>query len=158
MRVPRIWKVCVIGDKAVGKTSLIKRFVYDTFEPDIEETVESRAYKKKMGDLTFLIWDVSVYEQNIKPILSGAKAIIIVGDLTRRETLETMAQISDFVNGHKGEKIFVANKNDLKYMAQFWKDELQLLSDGTDAPYFITSAKTGENVEDVFRYIMEGAL
>ncbi len=157
MKAPKIWKVCVIGDKAVGKTSLVRRFVYDTFEPEVEKTLESRTYKKKFGDVTFLIWDVSVYEQNIKPILSGAKAVIIVGDLTRKGTLETMAQISQFLNGHKGEKIFVANKSDLKYMAQFWKDELEELSDGM-VPYFLTSAKTGENVVDVFKYIMEDAL
>ncbi len=157
MKAPKIWKLCVIGDKAVGKTSLIRRFVYDTFEPEVEETLESRAYKKKFEDVTFLIWDVSVYEQNIKPILSGAKAVIIVGDLTRKGTLETMVQISQFLNGHKGEKIFVANKSDLKYMAQFWKDELEELSDGI-APYFLTSAKTGENVVDVFKYIMEDAV
>ena len=157
MKTPKIWKVCVIGDKAVGKTSLIRRFVYDTFEPEVEETLESRTYKKKFEDVTFLIWDVSVYEQNIKPILSGSKAVIIVGDLTRKGTLDTMAQISQFLNGHKGEKIFVVNKSDLKYMAQFWKDELEELFDGV-APYFLTSAKTGENVVDVFKYIVEDAV
>ena len=157
MKAPKIWKLCVIGDKAVGKTSLIRRFVYGTFEPEVEETLESRAYKKKFGDVTFLIWDVSVYEQNIKPILSGAKAVIIVGDLTRKETLDTMNQISQFLNGHKGERIFVANKSDLKYMAQFWKDDLEEICDGV-APYFLTSAKTGENVDDVFKYILVDAV
>ncbi len=158
MKVPKIWKVCVIGDKSVGKTSLIRRFVYDTFEPETEETLESKAFKKRYNNITFMVWDVSVYERNIKPILSGAKAVIIVGDLTRRETYETMIKIAEYLNGHRTIKVFVANKNDLKYMAEFWKDEMEKLSEEFNAPYFLTSAKTGENVESVFRYIAEGAV
>ncbi|AGB04363.1 Ras family [Aciduliprofundum sp. MAR08-339] len=158
MRAPKIWKVCVLGDKSVGKTSLIRRFVYDAFESEIDETLQSKTCRRKVGEVTLLIWDVSVYEQNIKPILSGAKAIIIVGDLTRRETLETMGQIAEFLDGHKAQKIFVANKNDLKYRAEFWKDELEDISDAFGYPYFLTSAKTGENVETVFSSIVEGTL
>ncbi len=156
MKAPKIWKVCVIGDKSVGKTSLIRRFVYDSFENDVEETRQSRTCRRRIEDVTLLIWDVSVYEQNIRPILSGAKAVIIVGDLTRRETFETMGQIAEFLDGHKAHKIFVANKNDLKYRAEFWKDELEELSGIFGYPYFLTSAKTGENVENVFRGIVEG--
>ena len=154
MLAPKIWKVCVIGDKSVGKTSLIKRFVFDTFEEDNEETVESRAFKKKFNDVLLMIWDVSVYEEYIDRILSGAKAIIIMGDITREHTYETMGELARFLNGNKTKKIFVANKNDLKYMAQFWKKELEKLSKKFKAPYIFTSAKTGENVKDLFEMII----
>ncbi len=155
MRAPRIWKICVIGDKSVGKTSLIRRFVYDTFEEDPEETTESRAFRKKCGDTTLIIWDVSVYEENIHSILAGAKGVIVIGDITRKETYETMGRIAEFLNGHRGKLIFVANKSDLKYRAEFWKDEMNELSDAFEAPYFLTSAKTGENVTEVFRAFLE---
>ncbi len=158
MKNPKIWKICVLGDKSVGKTSLIRRFVFDTFESEVEETLQSRTCRKKVGDVTLLIWDISVYEQNIRPVLSGAKAIIIVGDLTRRDTLETMGQIAEFLNGHRAKKIFVANKNDLKYKAEFWKDEMEDISSYFGLPYFFTSAKTGENVEKVFNAIIEDAV
>jgi len=155
MRTPKIWKVCVIGDKGVGKTSLIRRFVFDTFEDDPEETLESKAFRKKCENSTLIIWDVSVYERNIRSILAGAKGIIVVGDITRRETYDTMGKIAEFLNGHKGKLIFVANKSDLKYQAQFWKDELNELSNFFDTPYFLTSAKTGENVNNAFKTFLE---
>ncbi len=155
MRTPKIWKICVIGDKGVGKTSLIRRFVYDTFEDDPEETLESKAFKRKCGDTTLILWDVSVYEENIRTILAGAKGILIMGDITRRETYDTMGKIAEFLDGHRAKKIFVANKSDLKYKAQFWKDEMKELSETFEAPYFLTSAKTGENVTEVFRTFLE---
>jgi len=155
MITPKIWKVCVIGDKNVGKTSLIRRFVYDTFEDDPEETIESRAFRKKCGSTTLIIWDVSVYEENIRSILAGAKGIIVMGDLTRRSTYETMGKIAEFLDAHRGKMIFVANKSDLKYKAEFWKDEMRCLANKFGAPYFLTSAKTGENVTEVFRAFLE---
>ncbi len=154
MLTPKIWKVCVIGDKSVGKTSLIKRFVFDTFGEDNEETLESRAFKKKFGNILLMIWDVSVYEEHIDRILAGSKAIIIMGDITREETYETMEELTKFLNGNKTKKIFVGNKSDLKYMAEFWKKELERLSKKYRSPYMISSAKTGENVEEVFRMII----
>ena len=154
MFVPKIWKVCVIGDKSVGKTSLIRRFVFNTFSEDGEETLESTAYKKKFNNTLLMIWDVSVYEEYVERILAGAKAIIVMGDITRDKTYETMEEIARFLNGHKGKKIFVGNKNDLKYMAKFWKNELEDLAKKFESPYIITSAKTGENVEEVFRIII----
>ncbi len=154
MLTPKIWKVCVIGDKSVGKTSLVRRFVFDTFGDDDGGTVESRAFKKRVGDVLLMIWDVSVYEEHVDRILAGAKAVIIMGDITREETYETMEELAKFLNGNKTKKIFVGNKNDLKYMAQFWKKELEKLSMKFKVPYTFTSAKTGENVEEVFRMIM----
>ncbi len=155
MKAPRIWKVCVIGDRAVGKTSIIRRFVYNAFDEDPEETLTTQTFKKKCKDVMLMIWDVSVYEKNIVPVLAGAKAIVIVGDLTRKETYDTMTQIAQFLDEHKAMKIFVANKTDLKYKAQFWKGELQELSDKFGIPYILTSAKTGENVTEIFRNLLE---
>ncbi len=156
MRAPKIWKICVIGDSAVGKTSFIRRFVYDSFEPEVERTMESKAYRKKLDGATLLIWDISVYEKNIKAVLSSAKGIIIMGDLTRKATLDTMAEIANFLDGHRAEKIFIANKSDLKYMAQFWKDEMEEISSAFGIPYSFSSAKTGEGVNDAFSKLIEG--
>ncbi len=157
MKAPKIWKVCVIGDKGVGKTSLVKRFVFNTFSESQEETAESKAYRRKVGDTTLMIWDISVYEEHVPRILSGAKAIIIVGDVTRRETYDTMGQIGEFLDGHRAMKIFVGNKEDLKYRAEFWKDELLSMAEAFDSQYIFTSAKTGENVEALFDMIVSGA-
>ncbi|NPA75354.1 MAG: GTP-binding protein [Euryarchaeota archaeon] len=155
MNAPKIWKICVIGDRAVGKTSLIKRYVFNSFTEEMDETVESKAYRKKVDNTLLMIWDVSVYEQHVDRVLSGAKAIIIVGDITRGETYETMGKIGEFLDGHRAMKIFVGNKGDLKYRAEFWKDEMQELAGAFDSQYIFTSAKTGENVESLFNMIIE---
>lgn len=157
MKVPKIWKVCVIGDADVGKTSLVKRFVFNTFSDEKEETVESRAFKKKVGDVLFMVWDVSIYEEHIDRVLNGAKAVIILGDITRGNTFDTMHEIARFLDGHRALKIFVGNKKDLKYQAEFWKDELNELASTYDSSYFFASAKTGENVNEIFNYIAANA-
>ncbi len=157
MKIPKIWKICVIGDKDVGKTSLVRRFVFNTFSDEKDDSVESRAFKRKIDDVTLMVWDVSVYEEHIEKILNGARAVIILGDITRGETYDTMREISRFLNGHPGMKIFVGNKNDMKYQAEFWTDELNSLSKDFSAPYFFASAKTGENVENIFKYIVKNA-
>ncbi len=98
MKTPKIWKICVIGDRYVGKTALIKRYVFNTFAEETKETIESKAFRKKAGDTLLMIWDVSVYEKHVERILSGAKAILILGDITRGETYKTMRQIANFID------------------------------------------------------------
>ncbi len=155
MIAPKIWKVSVIGDQGVGKTSLVKRFVFNTFNGEGERDEGTKVYKKKVGNVLLMIWDVSVYEEHIDRILNGSKAIVIMGDITRYRTYETMDEMAQYINGYKIPKIFVGNKNDLKYRAEFWKDELEELSSKYSSPYFFTSAKTGENVNEIFKYVVE---
>ncbi len=153
MTIPKIWKVSVIGDQGVGKTSLVKRFVFNTFNGESLTSEESRAYKKKIDGILLMIWDVSVYEEHVDRILGGSKAVIIVGDITRYRTYEAMDDMAQYVDGRKISKIFVGNKHDLKYRAEFWRDELQTLSKKYDSTYFFTSAKTGEGIADVFQFL-----
>ncbi len=157
MKAPKIWKISVLGDSEVGKTSLVNRFVYDTFKDDTESTVESKAYKRKVDGITLMVWDVSIYEEHVDKILRGSKAILVVGDITRKNTLNTMHEIARFLDGYNGIMIFIGNKSDLKYQAEFWKDELKKLADEYSSPFYFTSAKTGENVENVFREITGGS-
>ena len=153
MTVPKIWKVSIIGDQGVGKTSIVKRFVFNTFNGDGSTNEESRVYKKKIDGILLMIWDVSVYEEHVDRILGGSKAVIIVGDITRYRTYEVMDDMAQYLNNTKISKIFAGNKNDLKYRAEFWKDELQELSKKYDTSYFLTSAKTGEGVENLFQFL-----
>ena len=154
MKTPKIWKICVIGDRYVGKTALIKRYVFNTFAEETKETIESKAFRKKAGDTLLMIWDISVYEKHVERILSGAKAILILGDITRGETYKTMKQIANFIDEPRAHKIFVGNKNDMKYTAEFWKEDMQTISDEFESPYYFTSAKTGENVDIMFKNIL----
>ena len=154
MTAPKIWKVSVIGDQGVGKTSLVKRFVFNTFNGENSTSEESRVYKKKVDGILLMIWDVSIYEEHVDRILGGSKAVIIVGDITRYRTYKAMGDMAQYLNGCSVPRVFVGNKNDLKYRAEFWRDELQALSKKYNSTYFFTSAKTGEGVRNLFHFIV----
>ncbi len=158
-------KVCLVGEAAVGKTSLIRRFVLDDFDDKYIQTLGTKVSKKEMsipgnnGDVRvdMTIWDI-MGQKGFRELLKeayfyGAKGIMAVCDITRRQTLEDLDDWIEGVYSVTG-KIpiqFLANKIDLKSQAHMADKELQQAAKAYDAPFFFTSAKTGENVETVFQ-------
>jgi len=159
-------KVCLLGDGAVGKTSLIRRFVDDIFNDDYLLTIGTKATKKKLiikktnpkreYHLTLMIWDImgqNSFRKILHPIyLKGAKGAMLVCDLTRRETLDHLIDWIDSLNveGRSIPSVFVANKSDLTDQHVFELAELEKVASANDSPFYTTSAKTGENVERAF--------
>lgn len=159
-------KICLIGDPAVGKTSLVRRFVIDQFDDKYITTIGSKVTKKVVGlesepgettTMTLLIWDVMgqkdyVHVQNTA--YGGAAGALIVCDITRFETYENMSLWIDNLTRGAGRKlpaVLIANKSDLVEQYAFHEAEMRLLSERFGAPTIITSAKTGEHVEDAFK-------
>ncbi len=157
-------KVLLLGDGAVGKTSLIRKFVMDKFDDKYIATIGSKVTKKELeftikGELVFLtliIWDVlgqKGYRKIQSASFMGAKGVILVCDYTRKETLESL---EEYWLANLGENlpkltlVFVANKMDLKEEGQFSLNELEELASRYNAVCYESSAKTGENVEDLF--------
>ena len=96
-------KVMLLGDGAVGKTSLIKKFVTDRFDDKYITTIGTKVTKKdlvlkdneKTIYLTLMVWDVlgqKGYKNIQASSLKGADGIIFVCDLTRRETLTSLTE------------------------------------------------------------------
>lgn len=155
-------KICLIGNPAVGKTSLIKRYVYDIFDDRYLSTIGAKITKKivKMEgethdtELTLMIWDIEG-QKNVGGVHSnyyrGADAGIVVCNVTRRETLENIPNWVKAVFKVTGEipLVFLANKTDLPDKA-FDEKEIKNIASGFNAPYLFTSAKTGKNVENAF--------
>jgi len=87
-------KVVLLGDGAVGKTSLIRRFVLDQFDDKYIITIGTKVVKKDVmvGDskVSLVVWDV-LGQQTLFPLqalsIKGSKGAILVADLTRKETL-----------------------------------------------------------------------
>jgi small GTP-binding protein len=164
-------KVCLLGDGAVGKTSLIRRFVDNMFNEDYLLTIGTRTSKKKViikkpeiqkeFHITFIIWDIMgqiSFRKLLHPTyLKGAKGALLVCDLTRKETLEHLDDWIDslYVEGHVMPSIFVANKNDREAEHTFGADEVERVASAYDSPHFMTSAKTGVNVEETFMTLGE---
>jgi small GTP-binding protein len=152
-------KVCLLGDFAVGKTSLVRRFVEGRFDDKYLSTigvkVSRKTVERESGSLNMILWDLAGGEDfmSLTPsYLRGAAGAILVCDLLRIETVEDCAKyaVSLRENNPGAGLVIAANKYDLEPERQVSEAALELLSQSLDAPWFYTSAKTGQNVEAAF--------
>jgi small GTP-binding protein len=164
-------KICLIGESAVGKTCLIRRYVLNMFDDKYISTLGTKVTKKNIiidhstknekVDLTFIIWDI-MGQKGFRALLKeayfdGANGIIAVCDVTRKNTLNDLDEwiYSVYEVAGKIPIVLLANKSDLKSNAGFWDAEVRDFAEKYDAVWLLTSAKTGENVEDAFNKIGE---
>jgi small GTP-binding protein len=151
-------KICMLGSFAVGKTSLIRRFVESIYSDAYHTTVGVKVDKKVIhhnnSDITLVLWDLYGEDEFQKmrwSYLRGAAGYLLVADGTRRNTLEKAFQLQQRVREKLGEIpfIFVINKADL---VQDWELDPAMESQLTARNWTIlrSSAKTGENVEEAF--------
>ncbi len=156
-----IRKMCVIGDTSVGKTSLIRRFIVDKFDDKYIVTIGTKTSKKTLTfrgentnvSLRLIIWDIlgqDHFDMVKESAFKGSNGAFIVMDLTRIETLQSFEKwLSSLYRVMPGVPVVVlANKNDLK--GEFGAYDIQELLKYYEFPYFLTSAKTGENVDEAF--------
>lgn len=158
-------KICLLGDEGVGKTSLIKRFVFNQFEDSYIRTIGTKISKKdimvqgkdgKPVQLFLMVWDIVGHKSSKKvpaTYYAGVEGIIVVFDLTRPETF---SDLDFWVNSIMAEKnyspvvVLMGNKSDLKDQQKVTEEEFQKMAAKLNAIHFLTSAKTGENVEEAF--------
>ncbi len=160
----------MVGDFSVGKTSLIRRFVEEKFSDRYLSTVGVKISRKAVEvvpedatepkKIQLLIWDLEGHTKfkSIAPsYLQGAKGALIVADVTRGETIERIRDHIDLflsVNP-QGWTIVALNKSDLANA-----DKLAHLRQTVEAKQYervvsiyLTSAKTGDNVDIIFQEI-----
>ncbi|NIA11574.1 MAG: GTP-binding protein [Nitrospiraceae bacterium] len=158
-------KICLLGMFGVGKTSLVRRFVYDRFDDSYLVTVGVKVSQKILppiknpdGHLTqfnFLIWDIAGFEDSSNPIRNyflGASGALVVADLSRPYTTETLPKILDFFLSVAPDAkiVLIGNKKDLFDQPETQAESLQNWKSEKGLPFLLTSAKTGENVEKAF--------
>jgi small GTP-binding protein len=159
-----IRKVCLLGDGAVGKTSLVRRFVEDVFDDKYLMTFGTKVTKKalEMGevDLTLMIWDV-LGQKGTKSLQSayyrGANGAILVCDITRPESIRNLTAWKEDLQAIVGETpvVLVANKCDLGADNQQVLDEI---GRALGREFILTSALTGEGVEEAFNALARSIL
>ena len=162
-------KICLVGEKAVGKRSLIRRYVLNMFDEQYVTTIGTRVSKKEarvflperdmLVDVDMQIWDI-MGEKGFRELLKeayfyGANGIVAVADLTRRKTLDDLDDWIDGVEQIVGKVplLIAVNKSDLVSGAVFGEKDIEQVAKAYDCPYVFTSAKSGEHVEDAFRKI-----
>ena len=168
-------KLCLVGESAVGKTCLIKRFVFDQFEDKYIGTLGTKISKKEieiphpknngMQDIHLMIWDI-MGQQGFRQLLQeayffGAQGIIGVCDLTRKNTLSELQSWMSAIHSVTEEipTVFLGNKSDLgNYQEMDLNDIKTFASRYEKTEAFLSSAKTGDNVEQTFKILAEKIL
>lgn len=153
-------KICLLGDFAVGKTSLVRRFVYQRFEEKYLSTIGVNISRKVLQlsqheYMQMVIWDMTGGEEFTGPqanYIKGASGAMLVCDLTRAITLPTLRlYAADLKAASPGAAfVIVANKSDLVAQRVLTEAQLTELAEEFQAPLLMTSAKYDENVEAAF--------
>lgn len=157
-------KVCLLGDFAVGKTSLIRRFVEGKFDEKYLSTIGVNISRKRLPRddhfLNFILWDLAGGESFTNPIksyLRGAAGAFIVCDLTRTNTLQALTYYAQeiYLVAPQAPFVLLGNKSDLQASHAISTADLESISQQLKAPFLLTSAKNGANVEAAFSLLAD---
>jgi len=151
-------KICMLGSFAVGKTSLVSRFVKSIFSDKYHSTVGVKVDKKIVAvgaeQVNLLLWDLygeDEFQKMRTSYLRGSAGYVLTVDGTRRETLDKAIVLQNKTEEAIGKVPFVlvVNKADL---IEKWEVDEGALKELAERgwPSFKTSAKTGAGVEETF--------
>jgi len=154
-------KVLLLGDAAVGKTSLIRKFVYDRFDDSYITTVGTKVSKKTVQlssdvKVDLNIWDVlgqQDYTRVQQRAFQGANGILLVCDLTNPRSVNSwgsywLPQVAESIPGVP--IVCLGNKVDLTEERKILPDDLKDVAKELSAPLYETSALKGDFVEEAF--------
>jgi small GTP-binding protein len=155
-------KICLLGAFAVGKTSLVARFVESIFSEKYLTTVGVKISRKalQVGNQAWhlMLWDLAGEDEflQLRPsYLRGSSGYLLVVDGTRRASLDTAVSMQQRATTAVGNVPFVVlfNKSDLENEWEIGNEAFEELS-RRGWPWLKTSAKTGEGVEEAFRVLI----
>jgi len=167
------FKITLLGEGAVGKTSLRKNFLGETFDRDYMMTLGADFATKTIEvddyEVTLIIWDLagqprfSVVREGF---YQGTRGALLVFDITRPDTYEQLSSwVRELLKNNKDKKVplvLIGNKNDLRgslhttIPEEYGEKYAEALSQwsGYNIPYIETSAKYGDNVEKAFENLI----
>lgn len=157
-------KLILTGDFKVGKTSLIRRFTENNFQDTYISTIGVEISKKTINmdqntQVDFVLWDIGGQMSQMAPyrkrFYEGANAAFIVIDRTRKGNLESIQKWYSDIKQSVAANIpivVVGNKSDLKDSLIISQNEIKATAKELGFHSIMTSAKTGENVNEAFLY------
>ena len=164
-RVDFHYKILILGESQVGKTSLLLRYTDDIFRENMLPTfgLDVR-YKYVQKDNIYIrldLWDTAGQEKfrSITPnYYKGSHGILLVYDITNESSFFRLKNWMEDINDKSKSKIkvvIVGNKLDLEEKREITKKSLKSFADEYEVPYFETSALTGKGVEESFDKLIE---
>ena len=160
-----LYKICVLGDGGVGKTTILYRYIDGRFLEDTKMTVGTNFFIKDIdlpkmnAKVKFQIWDLGGQEHFAairQNFYAGAKGVIYVFDLSRRYSFNNLLEWRDEVEtviGKEVPSILIGNKLDLisDDSLDISQDELAIMKEELHfSNYFKTSAKENFGIHNAF--------
>jgi small GTP-binding protein len=151
-------KVCMLGGFAVGKTSLVRRFVSNVFSDHYQTTIGVTVEKKTVTvddrEVTLMLWDLygdDEFQRVRDSYLRGSSGYILVMDGTRRATLDTAVALQRTAARIAGNVPFasIINKADIRSEWEIDEPAIEQLRERGWTVFF-GSAKLGQGVEELF--------
>lgn len=159
------FKMVVLGYYSVGKSSLVLKYVKGEFNPNEESTIGASFLTKTVFtqdcSIKFEIWDTAGqerYNSLIPMYYRGAQVALIVYDITSVESFETAKRWVEELNFEKPRefmKVLIGNKSDLEQSRKVEYQEGRDYADSQGLLFFETSAKTGNNIAEIFGAVAE---
>jgi small GTP-binding protein len=165
-----VFKLTILGDAAVGKTSLISQYVESSFQEDYKPTLGANIIRKDLNindtKVRLIMWDLAGQEKyNVirSMYFQGCVGALLVYDITREKTFAAIKDkwLNDFKKyvEQEGAYILIGNKKDLEDQRMVKTEEGEKLGEEIKACDFVeTSAKYGENVEKAFENLVRQIL
>jgi len=156
------YKLVFLGDQSVGKTSLITRFMYDSFDSTYQATIGIDFLSKKLSvdgeEVALQIWDTAGTERFrslIPNYIRDLSAAVAAYDIT---SMASFDNIRSWINDIRQEKenvliVLCGNKTDLAEKRRVSYEQGLRLAEELGTMYIEASAKTGTNVKKLFRTI-----
>ena len=160
-----VFKIILIGEGGVGKTSLIKSHISKSFNLDYKPTMGASIQKKEMlipdknAHLTINFWDIAgqtLFKGLRKQFFQGSDAIMLVYDVTRRDSFDAIEDWYQSVKDHTKKYktgLLVANKVDLKNRVIMEEEGLKKSMLLKKFSYIETSALTTQNIAKAFETV-----
>jgi Ras-related protein Rab-4B len=154
-----ILKITLLGEKNVGKTSLVYRYIENKFRESYKATLGVNLLKKDMevdgNSVSAQIWDLGgqdSFKSLRKLYLEGANGALVMFDLTERKTFEKLNEWVESFKEARGEQpiVLIGNKSDLENQRKITDMEASNYAKENNMELMLTSAKTGQNVEEAF--------
>lgn len=160
--IPRSkYKLVFLGDESVGKTSIITRFMYDTFDNAYKVTIGIDFVSKTMyledRIVRLQLWDTAGQERFrslIPSYIRDSSVAIVCYDITNRHSFNNIGQWLEDVRAERGNDVvilLVGNKSDLTEKRQVSPEEGELKAKESGVMFIETSAKSGANVKALFK-------